>query len=157
MLFVDNEHAPFGVHALCKEGLEFNRPAGEWQGPSAIIKTVHSVNKKLMPVKGFKIAIFNDGTIFLDKIERKMAKGNSVLISIPLRLGLTSITQEYLNCLKKVFTMPQNCGIVGGQDQRSLWFIGIINEHASKNPKLIYLDPHLVQDALLTPALTKEQ
>ena len=68
-------------------------------------------------------------------------------MSIPVRLGLNSIQPEYLDCLKKVFDIDETVGIAGGQEHRALYFVGILNPK-SNDPKLIYLDPHFVQDAI---------
>jgi hypothetical protein len=46
---------------------------------------------KSSPVHGFKILVCNDGNIFLDKLEKKLNKGNSVLLGVPLRLGIDKI------------------------------------------------------------------
>lgn len=59
---------------------------------------------KNSPVPGFKILVCNDGNIFLDKLEKKLNKGNSVLLGVPLRLGINKIQKEYLECLMRVFT-----------------------------------------------------
>lgn len=40
-----------------------------------------------------------------------------------------------------------NLGIAGGQNHKSLYFVGIANAHACKDPKLFFLDPHFVQEA----------
>lgn len=85
------------------------------------------MNKDKKPIADFKIVVCNDGNIFFDKIEKKLNKKNSVFIGVPLRLGLNKITYEYLECLKHVFTFDSNCGIAGGQDHKSLFFVGIIN------------------------------
>jgi hypothetical protein len=60
------------------------------------------------------MVVCNDGNIFFDKIEKKLNSKNSVFVGIPLRLGIKSITYEYLECLKQVFTFDSNCGIAGG-------------------------------------------
>ncbi len=57
----------------------------------------------------------------------------------------------------RVFTFEENVGIAGGQDHRSLYFTGLINKHCNSDPNLIYLDPHIVQDACTTPNLNDEQ
>jgi hypothetical protein len=86
----------------------------------------------------------------LDKIQKKLAKGNSVFVGVPLRLGIDKITREYLTCLKEVYNFESNLGIAGGQDHKSLYFVGIVNAHVCSDPKLIYLDPHFVQEAHTT-------
>ena len=49
--------------------------------------------------------------------------------------------------MKRVFDFDQTVGIAGGQDFRALYFVGIINPK-SNDPKLIYLDPHFVQESI---------
>jgi len=66
------------------------------------------------PVPNFKIIVCNDGNIFLDKIEKKLMEGNSLLLGVPLRLGIDKIQKEYLDSLKEVFTLKENVGIAGG-------------------------------------------
>jgi hypothetical protein len=38
-------------------------------------------------------------------------------------------------------------GIAGGRGGGSFYFSGIINSHLDKDPHLIYLDPHVTQNA----------
>lgn len=69
---------------------------------------------KRSPVAKFKIMVCNDGNIFLDKLELKLQQGNSVLLGVPLRLGIDKIQKEYLKSLMRVFTFEENVGIAGG-------------------------------------------
>lgn len=110
------------------------------------------LNKSNRPLPNFAMVVCNDGNVFLDKIQKKIDKGQSVFVSIPVRLGLNSIQPEYLSCLKKVFDFDQTVGICGGRESNALYFVGIINPQ-SKDPKLIYLDPHFVQEAIPTSAV----
>ncbi len=48
----------------------------------------------------FSMVVCNDGNVFLDKILRKIEKGNSVFVTVPVRLGLNLVEAEYLDCLK---------------------------------------------------------
>lgn len=48
--------------------------------------------------------------------------------------------------IRELFTLRQFIGVIGGQNDKSLYFIGMINSHVETDPHLIYLDPHLVQD-----------
>jgi hypothetical protein len=50
--------------------------------------------------------ICDEGTIYLDKITKKLLKGDSLLISLPLRLGIDKITPEYFESLLAVFSFP---------------------------------------------------
>lgn len=49
--------------------------------------------------------------------------------------------------MKSVFQISHSVGIAGGQDNKSLFFTGIINPQIQIDPYLIYLDPHYVQEA----------
>ena len=45
------------------------------------------------------------------------------------------------------FNFESSCGIAGGMDYKALYFVGMINPDGA-DPKLMYLDPHFVQDAI---------
>nr|CCA19140.1 cysteine protease family C54 putative [Albugo laibachii Nc14] len=60
----------------------------------------------------------------------------SLLILIPLRLGLDSINPRYLPAIQRVFEFPQNVGIIGGKKGHSVYFVGTFDS------KLQLLDPH---------------
>lgn len=49
---------------------------------------------------GFSMVVCHDGNVFLDKIQKKIGKGESVFVVIPVRLGLDQVEPEYLECLK---------------------------------------------------------
>ena len=93
------------------------------------------------------MVVCNDGNVFLDKIEKKINKEESVFVVIPVRLGLNRVETEYLDCLKQIFNFESNCGIAGGQDYKALYFTGILNPW-SADPSLMYLDPHFVHEAI---------
>ena len=83
----------------------------------------------------------------MDEIREQIDKGNGVMVTIPVRLGLESVQPEYLPCIKEMFQFESNCGIAGGQLHKAYYFVGIINPQG-EDSKIIYLDPHLVQDAV---------
>jgi hypothetical protein len=91
--------------------------------------------------------ISEDGSIYWDKIRKKILRNQTVFLCLPLRLGIQTITSEYLACLKQVFKLEHSCGIVGGQNDKALFFTGIINPTSAEDPYLTYLDPHFVQDS----------
>jgi hypothetical protein len=69
----------------------------------------------------------------------KLKKGGFIFISV--RLGLDSIAPEYNSPILNIFKIPYNLGIIGGKHNSAHYFIG---ESANK---LIYLDPHINQQA----------
>jgi len=68
----------------------------------------------------------------------------SVLILIPLRLGLKSFNaSSYSTSLAHSFSLPQSVGFVGGYPRHALWFYGA----QSDGSKLYGLDPHTIQSS----------
>ncbi|CAK9300755.1 unnamed protein product [Gordionus sp. m RMFG-2023] len=66
----------------------------------------------------------------------------SLILVVPLRLGLTHIIPSYFEALKAFFQLPQCIGILGGKPKHASWYIGYTGND------LIYLDPHTVQKSL---------
>lgn len=66
----------------------------------------------------------------------------SLFIIQTVRLGLESIPEEYYSAIKAAFEIPHLVGIMGGKKNKALFFVG----HEGDN--LIFLDPHIVQDAI---------
>ena len=92
----------------------------------------------MLPFPDFKIALFLDSFIYWEKIVKKSNDWkNSVYVIVPLRLGLEQINKEYLHQIKRVFTIPQTVGFVGGKEHYALYFVGLVEDH------LLYLDPHM--------------
>lgn len=60
----------------------------------------------------------------------------SLLVLIPLRLGLDQLNDAYVPALQKTFTFPQSVGIIGGKKGHSVYFVGAQDE------QLHLLDPH---------------
>jgi hypothetical protein len=56
-----------------------------------MLHALHAICKK-QPLPNFRMIIGGDGNIYLDKIEKKIKKGCSVFLGIPLRLGIDKIT-----------------------------------------------------------------
>ena len=117
-LFMDNiesQHvSPFGIHSIAKVGVTYRRKPGDWYGPQAICNVLHEINKTMKPLTNFSMVVCNDGNVFLDKIAKKINKEQSVFAVIPVRLGLNTVEEEYLECLKQVFNFESSCGIAGG-------------------------------------------
>jgi cysteine protease ATG4 len=60
----------------------------------------------------------------------------SLLVLIPLRLGLDQLNESYVPAIQKTFTFPQSVGIIGGKKGHSVYFVG------SQESQLHLLDPH---------------
>lgn len=67
-------------------------------------------------------------------------KETSLLIFVTYRLGMKSIDQSYHEPILNLFTAPCCIGFIGGKPDKAFYFVGMNGE------KLIYLDPHFVQN-----------
>eukprot|EP00340_Litonotus_pictus_P001228 CAMPEP_0170521488 /NCGR_PEP_ID=MMETSP0209-20121228/6848_1 /TAXON_ID=665100 ORGANISM="Litonotus pictus, Strain P1" /NCGR_SAMPLE_ID=MMETSP0209 /ASSEMBLY_ACC=CAM_ASM_000301 /LENGTH=351 /DNA_ID=CAMNT_0010808383 /DNA_START=601 /DNA_END=1653 /DNA_ORIENTATION=+ len=61
-------------------------------------------------------------------------------IFVSLRLGLNSVSKEYLPSLIKFFSLPSNIGFIGGENFKGFYYIGV-----NDNNELLFLDPHMNQ------------
>lgn len=66
---------------------------------------------------------------------------HSLLVLIPLRLGLRSFHKDYVDLLAHTFSFPQTVGVLGGRPRGARWFYGSVGN------KVLGLDPHTVQAA----------
>lgn len=67
----------------------------------------------------------------------------SILVLIPLRLGLKTFNTMYSRSLAYMLSLSQSVGIMGGSPRHALWFYGA----SSDGSKVFGLDPHTVQRA----------
>lgn len=67
----------------------------------------------------------------------------SLLLLVPLRLGLDKFNEEYVNSIARSFWLPQSVGILGGRPRGARWFYGAYADGS----KVLGLDPHTVQTA----------
>ena len=65
----------------------------------------------------------------------------SLLLLVPLRLGLQNFNQDYAVQLAHVFSLRQSVGVLGGRPRGARWFYGA----TSNGAKLYGLDPHTIQ------------
>ena len=66
-------------------------------------------------------------------------KWHSVLILVPVRLGVNKLNPRYIESLRRCLQLTNCIGFVGGKPRSSLYFVGY------QNDRLVYLDPHTVQ------------
>ena len=71
--------------------------------------------------------------------QRGLSDWTSLLLLIPLVLGLDKVNPRYIPLLQSTFTFPQSLGILGGNSGASTYIVGV------QNGKAFYLDPHDVQ------------
>ena len=68
----------------------------------------------------------------------------SLLLLVPLRLGLDRVNSDYLPVLVTILKHEFCLGIIGGKPMKSLYFVG------TQGSDLLYLDPHFVQTCVQT-------
>jgi cysteine protease ATG4 len=68
----------------------------------------------------------------------------SLLLLVPLRLGLNNFHPDYVKSLARTFALPQSVGVLGGRPRGARWFFGALADGS----KVLGLDPHTVQPAL---------
>lgn len=71
---------------------------------------------------------------------------HTLLLVVPLTLGVGSVDARYLEQLRRLLCFPQSVGIVGGRPGASLYFVGFQADY------FIHLDPHECQPASSLPA-----
>ncbi|TPX31071.1 hypothetical protein SmJEL517_g05490 [Synchytrium microbalum] len=142
--FADSNTSPYSIHRVALMGRQFDKEIGEWFGPSTIsqvLKVLVQHHKET----DLNIHVASDGVIYRTDLTSIWAKDGdptqspspvSVLILIPLRLGLDQLNPVYFPALQSCFEIPQCVGIAGGKPNHSLFFVGV------ESDKLVFLDPH---------------
>lgn len=79
----------------------------------------------------------------VDEVEGGASENwNSLLILVPIRLGVDRINPIYYKSLLSCLRFPHSVGIIGGKPKQSFYFVGAQDEY------LIYLDPHIVHESI---------
>ena len=66
---------------------------------------------------------------------------NSILLMMPLMLGMSKIHHDYYSSFKILIENKYSIGIIGGRPKSALYIVGY------KDDEIIVLDPHFVQHA----------
>lgn len=77
-----------------------------------------------------------------ETISKKNAWLTSLLILVPLRLGLDELDLVYEPYLKEALRLPQTVGIIGGSPRHAVYILGFQDE------SFIDLDPHFSQNTI---------
>ncbi|KAL5215992.1 hypothetical protein ABZP36_007393 [Zizania latifolia] len=166
-MFGDSEACAFSVHNLLQAGKSYGLAAGSWVGPYAMCRawqTLVRTNREQPEVVGgdgsFPMALYvvsgdEDGerggapVVCIDvaaqlccDFNKGQSAWSSILLLVPLVLGLDKINPRYIPLLKETFTFPQSLGILGGKPGTSTYISGVQDDRA------LYLDPHEVQMAV---------
>lgn len=74
------------------------------------------------------------------KLKKHKDKNVSGIIFLSIRIGLSSISMEYVNPISSLFLMKNCIGFVGGENLSAFYYFG-----CNKDNELIFMDPHLNQ------------
>ncbi|KAI8924968.1 hypothetical protein BC831DRAFT_463067 [Entophlyctis helioformis] len=139
--FLDVHASPYSIHKIALLGRQFDKQVGEWFGPSTISQVLRVlVNSDEQT--NLRVVVANDGVVYKNEVRQVMSttredgRPTSLLLLVPLRLGVDSMNPIYHPGLKHCFTITNCVGIAGGRPNSSLFFIGTDGDN------LMYLDPH---------------
>ncbi|RWS12195.1 cysteine peptidase 2 family C54 protein-like protein, partial [Dinothrombium tinctorium] len=147
-LFHDNTNSFYSVHRIAQMGACNGIPVGHRFTPNDIAQVLKDLvvddrwNNLAIHVALDNIVYTNDiiESLFNEQLsEFKFDCKRSVLLFIPLRIGLNKADPIYFKALRKTFKMKESLGIIGGRPHRGLYFIGCAGN------QLLYLDPHSTQ------------
>lgn len=140
-MFLDNSTAPFSLHNFIKVAgeLPLQVKPGEWFGPSAASLSIKRLCDAVRDPKVPQVFISESSDLYNDQILSLLTAGRTVLILLPIRLGIDNISPYYHSSLFDLLTLPQSVGIAGGKPSSSYYFFGF------QDTKLFYLDPHYPQ------------
>jgi cysteine protease ATG4 len=144
--FIDSPNSAclFSIHHITKLGLEYDLPVGEWYGPSTIAQSLKAlVNSNSIGDPTLKCHVAQDATLFKDQIYDLFQQNHSVLLLVPVRLGVENLNPIYHRSILDLFKVPYCVGIAGGKPNSAVYFVGV-----EKND-LLYLDPHFARHALI--------
>ena len=167
----DNEikefYPPFAIRTLCDVGELYERTAGEWFSDVIITGVFRRISEyydlfthKELTVKimTFQSCIEMKDILETCFVKKKFVKNNNQyihyngnyyyfdklgIIFINVRVGLDKIPKDYYPGIKKLFTLKECIGIIGGKTRLAYYFIGYNEE----DDALLYLDPHVTKEA----------
>ncbi|KAL4445539.1 hypothetical protein ABPG74_004613 [Tetrahymena malaccensis] len=67
---------------------------------------------------------------------------NKLLLLLPCRLGLDQISEIHVEIMKKLLSLKESVGMIGGKPNKAHYFLGFVGND------LLYLDPHYIQESV---------
>lgn len=137
---------PFSIHNLLSAGRVYRKRVGEWYGPHEVCYMLRKCVER-HGMASLRMEVAEDGAVYRERIRQlcelpSNGTWRSLVLLVPLRLGLDRLNPEYVPALLACLQLPQCLGIIGGKPRSSLYFVGHQDE------RLFYLDPHTVQPAV---------
>lgn len=159
-MFVDDPSAVFSIHRIVERGTALGKRVGEWYGPntiSAVITELVNECHRHNHGSSFACCNFDSQMVSIQSVWKAASSSlgahaspdvwaSSVMIFVPVRLGLDSLNPEYHTAVLRLIEMPSSLGIIGGSPRHSLYFIG------RRKERMLYLDPHTTQACIGVPA-----
>ncbi|XP_059535788.1 cysteine protease ATG4A isoform X4 [Myotis daubentonii] len=167
--FLDRKDCCYSIHQMAQMGVGEGKSIGEWFGPNTVAQVLKKLAlfdewnslavyvsmdntvviediKKMCRV--LPLSTDTDGERPPDSLNASnhskatsacCPAWKSLLLIVPLRLGINQINPVYVDAFKECFKMPQSLGALGGKPNNAYYFIGFLGD------ELIFLDPHTTQ------------
>ncbi|KAI9365467.1 hypothetical protein DFJ73DRAFT_654423 [Zopfochytrium polystomum] len=147
--FFDSNSSPYSIHRIALLGKQFDKDIGQWFGPTTISQVLKILNDTNVE-SSIAVYVATDGCVILDEMQQACVhmdhngkkSWRSLLVLVPVRLGLESLNSVYVDAIKRSFAIPHTVGVAGGRPNSSLYFIGYEGDN------LVYLDPHYMRETV---------
>ena len=146
-----NEVAPFSIHNLTQYAhKEFSVSPGQWFRATTIMMSLEALNNKYSPSVSYKIKVISalDSLVLINDFysqvfghrESDQSEDSShllhllktqkwpteVLFCVASRIGLSKPQDNFKEAMKKLISLPQSLGILGGKESKAYYIVGII-------------------------------
>ena len=157
---------PFSIQKICIFGEILGKTCGEWFSDFDLPKIFNLINEPFNVFPQVKINHYNTNLELSNLIQRclkeyseekekenkdekyiifenkKYIFNKMGIVFISVRLGLESISEEYVPKIKQLFDCKQFLGFIGGKYESASYFIGYFNDN------LLFMDPHYNQTSV---------
>eukprot|EP01017_Pseudomicrothorax_dubius_P013311 TRINITY_DN15806_c0_g1_i2.p1 TRINITY_DN15806_c0_g1~~TRINITY_DN15806_c0_g1_i2.p1 ORF type:complete len:313 (-),score=34.80 TRINITY_DN15806_c0_g1_i2:80-1018(-) len=173
-----DQPGPFSLPRIVEAAQrELGKPPGEWFRPSTIVHLISLLMKHApSSLSDFQVIEEVEGAVHLQRLSQakfaencKCIEGfeidedlapeafkankcsrcdvrNGVLLLVCCMLGLDCVEHEQVDLLKELLKCKYSVGMMSGVKDNALYIVGY------QNDSFIVLDPHYVQDAIVTQA-----
>ncbi|XP_045481735.1 cysteine protease ATG4D isoform X1 [Harmonia axyridis] len=143
-----SKNSPLSIHTLVTLGEESGKKAGDWYGPGFVAhllkKAVNIASEENYEFDALNVFVAENCTVYIGDVLQENVdadgKWKSLILLVPVRLGLEKFNSVYAPSLTALFSLKQGIGIIGGRPKHSMYFVGF------QDDKLIHLDPHYCQE-----------
>ncbi|KAK9889110.1 hypothetical protein WA026_004382 [Henosepilachna vigintioctopunctata] len=127
-----SKNSPLSIHTLVTLGEESGKKAGDWYGPGFVAhlfkKAVKLASEENYEFDEISICVAENCTVYIGDVLQECVnsegKWKSLILLIPVRLGLEKFNSVYGPCLTALFSLKQGIGIIGGRPKHSMYFVG---------------------------------